>query len=531
LAIDLPSGSKVDLGVSVQLVAYLNGERVDATQMTHCTWRALRDDPDYERLLLIECGLRASRVTLGDKQFFRHYRVTECTIEHKSESDQHLVMKHALKERIDATPGWRAEVEHAHPERAWIADVMAIHASGRRLAFEVQLSPQSEEEYIRRSQRYVDDGVGPVWIVPEDHDDFRVLLPMIVTGFGKSSDLPQVAGALMDLTYYQPLFGKRGRIGAAVDAVLTSAFHWPHGTPRQQLDEFAKLEQMKAKAAAEKQARAVEATELRRLAEENASHAAAELEARFIASAAAPAVNGSRPVLAAKRIWASEVRCMQAGHPMIIWRLTKPTTDRTPADIMWRPTSENFDNVRTHLDAWLVAAGNSVAKAKVYHVKGKPLRRTFVCPECQQIIQGRWVSALPPAKWTVVAEESVVARAEARKVVDRKPPYQPTDSPEMPRQPRLPVQVEESDWRFIGPRRQQVWMIETGTDELPYRLAAKKAHAERMEQLRANPRYRVSPNGFRFECTDCGGTFEDDNEGIHADLGCHNPGARGYGWR
>lgn len=518
------------MGVSVQLVAYLNGERVDATEMTHRTWRALRDHPGYERLVLIECGLRASRVTLGDKQFFRHYSVTECAIEHKSESDQHLAMKHALKERIDTTPGWHAEVEHAHPERAWIADVMAIHDSGRWLAFEVQLSPQSEEEYVRRSQRYVDDGVGPVWIVPEDHDDFRVLLPMIVTGFDKSSDLPQAPGALMNLTYYQPLFRKRGRVGAAVDAVLDPGFRWPHGTPRHQLEEFAKLEQMKAKALAEKQARAVEAAELTRIAEEKAAHEAAELEARFIASAAAPAVGGARPVLAAKRIWASEIRCMEAGHPMIIWRLTKPNTDRTSADTMWRPTSENFDNVRAHVDAWLVAAGISLAKAKVYHVKGKPLRRTFVCPECQQIIQGRWVSALPPAKWTVIAEESV-ARAEAHAVVDRKPPYQPTHSSEKPRPAPLPVQVEESDWRFIGPRRKPVWIMETGIGELPYRLEAKKANAERMEQLRANPRYRVSANGFRFECTDCGGTFEDDNEGVHADRGCLNPGARRRGWR
>jgi hypothetical protein len=518
------------MGVSVQLVAYLNGERVDATQMTHRAWRALRDHPDYERLVLIECGLRASRVTLGDKQFFRHYSVTECTIEHKSESDQHLAMKHAMKERIDTTPGWRAVVEHAHPERAWIADVMAIHDSGRWLAFEVQLSPQSEEEYVRRSQRYVDDGIGPVWIVPEDHDDFRVLLPMIVTGFGKSSDLPMAPGALMDLAYYQPLFRKRGRVGAAVDAVLNRGFHWPHGTPGHQLEEFAKLEQMKAKALAEKQARAAEAAELRRLAEEKAANEAAELEARFIASAAAPAVAGARPVLAAKRIWASEVRCLEAGHPMIIWRLTKPNTDGKSADTMWRPTSEDFDNVRAHVDAWMAAAGNRLAKAKVYQVKGKPLRRTFVCPECQQIIQGRWVSALPLAKWTVVAEEGI-ARAEARTVVDRKPSYQGTYSFEKPRPAPLPVQVEENDWRFIGPRRKPVWIRETGTGELPYRLAAKKAHAERMEQLRENPRYRVSPNGFRFECTDCGGTFEDDNEGIHADRGCLSPGARGRGWR
>jgi hypothetical protein len=106
-------------------------------------------------------------------------------------------MKRALKDRINAAPDWHAEVEHAHPERAWIADVMAVHASGKRLAFEVQLSPQSEEEYIRRSQRYADDRIGAVWIVPDNLDWFRVQLPMIVTSFGKTSDLPSAPGSLI----------------------------------------------------------------------------------------------------------------------------------------------------------------------------------------------------------------------------------------------------------------------------------------------------------------------------------------------
>ncbi|MDR6688979.1 hypothetical protein J2Y41_004579 [Arthrobacter sp. 1088] len=464
-------------------------------------------------------------------------------------------MKQALKERIDAASGWRAEVEHAHPERAWIADVMAIHDSGRRLAFEVQLSAQSEDEYIRRSQRYVDAGVGPVWIIPEDHDEFRVPLPMIVTGFGKSSNLPQAPRALMDLAYYQPLFGKRDRVGAAVDAVLDPTFHWPHGTPKHQLEKFAQLERMKAKAAAaklareeegaelrrlaeekaalkaaEKLAREEEAAEMRRLAEEKAALKAAEAEARFIASATAPAATDVRPIIAPNCIWASEVRCVEAGHPMIIWRSTKPTTPPTPADTTWRPPSENFDNGRAHVDAWLAAAGSTLAKAKVYQVRGQPMRRTFVCPECQQIIQGRWVSALPPAKWTLIADESVTS-AEARDMLYRKTLDQQTQAPEKPRPARLPMQVEENDWRFIGPRRKPFWITETGTEGLPYRLAAKKAHAERMERLRANPRYRVSPNGFRFDCTDCGMMFEDDNEGIHADRGCLGPGARSRGWR
>lgn len=51
--------------------------------------------------------------------------------EHNSESDQHLAMKRALKDRVGMPPGWDAEVECAHPERAWIADVMAILTSGK----------------------------------------------------------------------------------------------------------------------------------------------------------------------------------------------------------------------------------------------------------------------------------------------------------------------------------------------------------------------------------------------------------------
>ena len=97
--------------------------------MAHEAWRDLVDDPDYGRLVLIECGLRASRVTRRGRQFFKHYRVADCTIEHKSESDQHLALKRALQDRIKATGGWRAEVAHAHPERAWIADVVAIPTS------------------------------------------------------------------------------------------------------------------------------------------------------------------------------------------------------------------------------------------------------------------------------------------------------------------------------------------------------------------------------------------------------------------
>lgn len=511
----------------MQLVAYLNGGRIDATQMAHEPWRALVNDPGYKSLVLIECGMRASRVTLGNRQFFRHHREVACSIEHKSESEQHLAMKRALKDKINAAPDWRAEVEHAHPKRAWIANVMAIHASGKRLAFEVQLSPQNEDEYIRRSQRYADDRVGAVWIVPDNHDWFRVRVPMIVTGFGKTSDLPGTPRSLMDLAHYQPMLGKKALVGAAVDTVLDPAFRWPHGTPKQQLDQIAKLEQMKAKKAAEKQERAALLTEEKRLAEEKAALEAAKVETRFIESATAPTVHGVSPVLAGKHIWATTVRCVAAGHPMLIWRLTEPTPSRADTDNQWMPMQESFANVRANVDAWLAAAAIGLVKAGIHRLQGAGDRRAFACPECKEVIKGRWVSALPPAKWSVIAEASV-----ASAVLYRKPPAQPAPSSEKSQPVVLPRQIEEGDWRSIGPHRKPYWMTEVlDAKEFAQRLAAKEAHVARMQQLTDNPRYRISPNGFRFECTDCGGMFEDDNEGIHGDGDCLLPGTQKFGWR
>lgn len=527
----------------MQLVAYLNRERGDATQMSREPWRALDKHPDYKDLVLVECGLRASRVTLGVRQFFRHYRAADCTIEHKSESEQHLAMKRALQDRINAMDGWRGEVEHAHPEREWIADVMAIHVSGPPLAFEVQLSDQSEDEYMRRSQRYADDGVGPVRVVPEDHSEFRIRVPMIVTGFGKTSDLPEDPAELMDRSRYQTMFGRVAEVGASVGAVLHPSFRWPHGTPKYQLEEIARLEEMKARAAAENQQRAERVAEEQRVAAERAAALEVELAARFVEAASSPGARGIPPVLTGRRVWASEVCCMKAGHAMLIWRMTEPELLRPGADDPWAYPSGKFTIERGGVDAWLAAAGSRLVKADSHRTEGPGGARVYACPECQEVIKGRWIAALPPTKWSLIAEGNA-PHAQASGVLHTKAPEPPpaplmrevsttyaTPKPSA-QSTQHPAMVEEAEPAFTGPRPWAYWMSEArDAGELAQRLAAKEAHAARMAQLRADPRYRVSPNGFRFECTDCGGMFEDDNEGIHAGGRCMAPGVRRSGWR
>ncbi|MFE4542437.1 competence protein CoiA [Arthrobacter sp. NPDC056727] len=516
----------------MQLVAYLNGERIDATEMAHDPWRALVHHPLYETLALQECGLRASRVTRRGRQFFKHYPDVECPVNHKSESEQHLVMKRALKDRINATPGWHAEVELAHPDRAWIADVMAFHTSGRKLAFEVQLSAQSEEEYVFRSQRYLDDGIAPVWIVPESLDWFRVRLPMIVTGFGKSSDLPEEPAALMQAAKYQPVVRNVERVGLVVDRILHPSFRWAPGTPKQQTEALAREEKNRLKNAAAAQLQATAAAAAKLAADQEAVRKNAERDALFLERAAPPDVSETPAAAAAMNIWASVVHCVGAGHPMLIWRLVEPPAriDLRP----YRPGPENFQHVRAHVAAWLEAHNRGLVEAKIVPLHGTERRQGFSCPECKEVIQGRWVASLPHTKWSLIAAGTPSRSGRTL------PPWEVLRRKQAEQLPagrqKLPAAHHQRTYQeaepVISPNGKPFWMSEArNAEEIAERQAAKDARAARMQAIRDNPRYRGSPNGFRFQCSDCGGMFEDDNEGIHADGGCLNPGVRGAGWR
>ncbi|XAS74021.1 hypothetical protein VUN82_09395 [Micrococcaceae bacterium Sec5.1] len=523
---------QLNLGASVQLVAYLNGERIDATQMAHDHWRGLVNHPLYESLVLLECGLRASRVTRKGRQFFKHYPDVECGFEHKSESAQHLAMKRALKDRIDAVPGWRAEVEHAHPERLWIADVMAFHVSGKRLAFEVQLSAQSEDEYIFRSQRYIDDRVGPVWVVPGNVDWIRVKLPTIVTNFGKSNDLPDDPAALMEASAYQPMVHAIARVGSVVDHVLHPSFRWAHGTPTRQQELLAQEDMKRAQDAETAKLSAAAALTAKLLADEETLRRNARHAAEFVSLAVPPDIISTPAIVAGMNIWASVVKCPGNGHSMLIWRLVEP-----PYAVNSRPYQldrENYQNVCARVSTWLEKEGHGLPKADIVRFKGLGKRQGFACPECKEIIRERLVAALPRTKWSLIAAGILNRSGRPPVVQEALPSEQGIHRPTPPEEPsRAPIQQtnDEVNPRLLGPKSKPLWMLEArGGRDIAERLAAKEAQTARMQTIRDNPRYRASPNGFRFYCTDCGGIFEDDKEGIHADGGCIIPSKRGSGW-
>lgn len=94
--------------------------------------------------------------------FFAHARVGECAS--ADESPEHLYCKFLVaKAAYDA--GWTVTTERpgaAPSGEEWIADVFC--EKGRaKLALEIQMSPQTDEETFRRQARYDESGVRGAW--------------------------------------------------------------------------------------------------------------------------------------------------------------------------------------------------------------------------------------------------------------------------------------------------------------------------------------------------------------------------------
>jgi len=94
--------------------------------------------------------------------FFAHARRGECKT--APESAEHLYCKTLVAQAATAV-GWTVTAERpgASPEgEDWVADVFC-EKGGAKLALEIQMSPQTDEETIRRQVRYKASGVRGAW--------------------------------------------------------------------------------------------------------------------------------------------------------------------------------------------------------------------------------------------------------------------------------------------------------------------------------------------------------------------------------
>lgn len=161
-----------------------HGRDVEADRLDDDAWRTLERRNRTERHLAMPCCDARVVLKMPTRRIrhFAHLRRGECDAEPETEVHRHLKQ---LARNIARSRGWdaRTEVEGRTPggER-WRADVLA-EKGGRRGAIEIQWSGQTDEETMRRQQRYAASGVGCVWLTRQRVEPDRRELPVArITG-------------------------------------------------------------------------------------------------------------------------------------------------------------------------------------------------------------------------------------------------------------------------------------------------------------------------------------------------------------
>lgn len=392
----------------VLLIATLDGQRVDATTHTAESWAELQESDERKRLLMPLCNIRAVAKTRGARtRYFAHLTKRDCKAEHGGETAQHLAMKEALRQCIDKVPGWHAFVEHQHPSREWTVDVLAeSDDSGAKVALEVQLSSQSPAEYFRRTQRYFDSGLFPVWLVPRHLEPHEIKVPVVVTGYGKTSAVPTDVSELLKLPADQDIVNADDTLGAFVTALLLRGTPWKLGSPRDQA--------ARRKKAAEREAAQAEAE---RKKQDAIEQSIAEMNDR---SASPESAFGHHMVCTDTQtfVWGSLTACRNCEEPMLVWDARSPGFRkrwvRVPSvDVksdVGRERPEDEAEVHRVVDAWITATRADIPKAGIrlrYTAASGKQYSAFFCPACDNVMRQYFVSRILPEKWSLLSGPAV----------------------------------------------------------------------------------------------------------------------------
>ncbi|KIC68710.1 competence protein CoiA family protein [Pseudarthrobacter phenanthrenivorans] len=387
------------------LTAVLDGSRVDATTYTADTWAELQKSEDRKRMVMPVCGVRAVAKTRGPvTRYFAHHKRAGCKVDHGGESPQHLALKEALKLCIDRVPGWHAILEHPHPSREWIIDVLAESDDlTKAVAFEVQLSSQTPEKYFTRSQRYFDSRAFPVWLIPRQLEYHETKVPVVVTGFGKTADVPEDPSELLALPAGQNFVMAGDNVGAFVEALLLKGPSWQHGTPHAQAEA--------RKAAAEAAAAAAEAERRNQEAIKQAIVVMNDL------SASPASAFGQHTVRtqADTYIWGSLTCCWDCDEPMLVWDARTWAWGGGMPNLkvkseVDRKRFENHPEVHRAVDHWIKAVRADVKKAVIENRRTKASGRyysAFVCPSCDRTMGQFFISCIRPEKWSLLGSPAV----------------------------------------------------------------------------------------------------------------------------
>lgn len=146
------------------LRAIINGKDIFSFEHDENSWNELKTSHKEHSLQMPCCDSKAvPKTSKLNNYFFAHSKKGECLT--APESDEHIFLK-TLIARKAISLGWGVVTEKpgkTPEDEQWIADVFCTKGNAS-LAFEVQWSPQTKDEFIRRQEKYKASDVRAAWL-------------------------------------------------------------------------------------------------------------------------------------------------------------------------------------------------------------------------------------------------------------------------------------------------------------------------------------------------------------------------------
>lgn len=187
---------------------------IHAFEFDATRWAELKRGYSSMGLHIPCCGAPAiPKTSTRGNFFFAHARIGECTT--APESAEHLYCKQLVAQAAQSA-GWTVTTERpgvSPSGEEWIADVFCEKGTAK-IALEIQISPQSDEEAARRQLRYKASGVRGAWFYGAKARKGTVVFDKSTPAFGlgpvEVGKAPMVRRFEVSLTeFVAALLGKR----------------------------------------------------------------------------------------------------------------------------------------------------------------------------------------------------------------------------------------------------------------------------------------------------------------------------------
>ncbi|EOL9082080.1 competence protein CoiA [Escherichia coli] len=146
------------------LKASLNSKEIHSFEFNFQKWEHLKQTYKSQSLLMLCCGQPGiPKTSKLNNYYFAHKSKGDCP--YAKESAEHLYLKFLIA-KLASDAGWSVTTEKQGMTPAgeqWIADVFCTR-NNAKLVFEVQLSPQKDDEFKERQKRYIASGVRALWL-------------------------------------------------------------------------------------------------------------------------------------------------------------------------------------------------------------------------------------------------------------------------------------------------------------------------------------------------------------------------------